>query len=121
MYSAPAELIESTDRAISWEYHSCKTPPLAVFQVRNLTYMVTRREKIKRSVCKVQEQIFNSYTKQLEQERVSGMPQSSLPHVRPQGQGLLTGCEGQTFVLISFLRKMNTFKITAVARLSFNY
>ncbi|NXX06818.1 JADE1 protein, partial [Larus smithsonianus] len=42
--------------------------------VRNLTYMVTRREKIKRSVCKVQEQIFNIYTKQL--ERVSGMPSS---------------------------------------------
>ncbi|XP_071308508.1 protein Jade-1 isoform X4 [Agelaius tricolor] len=45
-------------------------------RVRNLTYMVTRREKIKRSVCKVQEQIFNSYTKQLEQERVSGVPSS---------------------------------------------
>ncbi|NXI37108.1 JADE1 protein, partial [Galbula dea] len=44
--------------------------------VRNLTYMVTRREKIKRSVCKVQEQIFNNYTKQLEQERVSGVPSS---------------------------------------------
>ncbi|NXU70147.1 JADE1 protein, partial [Oreotrochilus melanogaster] len=44
--------------------------------VRNLTYMVTRREKIKRSVCKVQEQIFNMYTKQLEQERVSGVPSS---------------------------------------------
>ncbi|NXM79031.1 JADE1 protein, partial [Serilophus lunatus] len=44
--------------------------------VRNLTYMVTRREKIKRSVCKVQEQIFNSYAKQLEQERVSGVPSS---------------------------------------------
>ncbi|XP_044079919.1 protein Jade-1 isoform X3 [Neovison vison] len=41
-------------------------------RVRNLTYMVTRREKIKRSVCKVQEQIFNLYTKLLEQERVSG-------------------------------------------------
>ncbi|PNJ83864.1 JADE1 isoform 7, partial [Pongo abelii] len=40
-------------------------------RVRNLTYMVTRREKIKRSVCKVQEQIFNLYTKLLEQERVS--------------------------------------------------
>lgn len=37
--------------------------------------MVTRREKIKRSVCKVQEQIFNLYTKLLEQERVSGMHQ----------------------------------------------
>ncbi|NXN29935.1 JADE1 protein, partial [Nycticryphes semicollaris] len=44
--------------------------------VRNLTYMVTRREKIKRSVCKVQEQIFNTYVKQLEQERVSGVPSS---------------------------------------------
>ncbi|XP_022412622.1 LOW QUALITY PROTEIN: protein Jade-1 [Monodon monoceros] len=46
-------------------------------RVRNLTYMVTRREKIKRSVCKVQEQIFNLYTKLLEQERVSGAPPSS--------------------------------------------
>ncbi|NWR61033.1 JADE1 protein, partial [Bucorvus abyssinicus] len=45
--------------------------------VRNLTYMVTRREKIKRSVCKVQEQIFNIYAKQLEQERVSGVPSFS--------------------------------------------
>ncbi|NXL85615.1 JADE1 protein, partial [Alectura lathami] len=44
--------------------------------VRNLTYMVTRREKIKRSVCRVQEQIFNIYAKQLEQERVSGVPSS---------------------------------------------
>ncbi|NXK43078.1 JADE1 protein, partial [Piprites chloris] len=44
--------------------------------VRNLTYMVTRREKIKRSVCRVQEQIFNSYAKQLEQGRVSGVPAS---------------------------------------------
>nr|XP_058923113.1 protein Jade-1 isoform X8 [Kogia breviceps] len=49
----------------------------ASIQVRNLTYMVTRREKIKRSVCKVQEQIFNLYTKLLEQERVSGVPSSS--------------------------------------------
>jgi hypothetical protein len=38
----------------------------STFQVRNLTYMVTRREKIKRTVCKVQEQIFNLYTKLLE-------------------------------------------------------
>ncbi|XP_036089384.1 protein Jade-1 isoform X9 [Rousettus aegyptiacus] len=48
----------------------------ASIQVRNLTYMVTRREKIKRSVCKIQEQIFNLYTKLLEQERVSGVPSS---------------------------------------------
>ncbi|KAL8207035.1 UNVERIFIED_CONTAM: Protein Jade-1 [Gekko kuhli] len=45
-------------------------------RVRNLTYMVTRREKIKRSVCKVQEQIFNLYTNLVERERVSGMPSS---------------------------------------------
>lgn len=45
-------------------------------RVRNLTYMVTRREKIKRSVCKVQEQIFTHYTKLLEQEKVSGVPSS---------------------------------------------
>ncbi|NWW52038.1 JADE1 protein, partial [Pedionomus torquatus] len=44
--------------------------------VRNLTYMVTRREKIKRSICRVQEQIFNIYAKQLEQERVPGVPSS---------------------------------------------
>ncbi|XP_046315501.1 protein Jade-1 isoform X2 [Marmota monax] len=46
-------------------------------RVRNLTYMVTRREKIKRSVCRVQEQMFSLYTKLLEQERVSGVPSSS--------------------------------------------
>ncbi|XP_071411681.1 protein Jade-1 isoform X2 [Pithys albifrons albifrons] len=45
-------------------------------RVRNLTYMVTRREKIKRSICKVQEQIFNSYAKQLEQESITGVPSS---------------------------------------------
>ncbi|XP_077156427.1 protein Jade-1 isoform X6 [Paroedura picta] len=45
-------------------------------RVRNLTYMVTRREKMKRSVCKVQEQIFNLYTNLVERERVSGMPSS---------------------------------------------
>ncbi|XP_066429850.1 protein Jade-1 isoform X2 [Eleutherodactylus coqui] len=40
-------------------------------RVRNLTYMVTRREKMKRSVCKVQEQIFHLYTKLLDHERSS--------------------------------------------------
>nr|XP_033795017.1 protein Jade-1 isoform X1 [Geotrypetes seraphini] len=45
-------------------------------RVRNLTYMVTRREKMKRSVCKVQEQIFNIYTKFMEQEKISGVPLS---------------------------------------------
>lgn len=48
------------------------TRNLLSLQVRNLTYMVTRREKIKRSACKVQEQIFSLYTKLLEQDRVPG-------------------------------------------------
>ncbi|OCT97083.1 hypothetical protein XELAEV_18009306mg [Xenopus laevis] len=43
-------------------------------RVRNLTYMVTRREKMKRSVCRVQEQIFNLYTKISEQEKDLGFP-----------------------------------------------
>ncbi|KAM9466980.1 protein Jade-1 [Clarias gariepinus] len=41
-------------------------------RVRNLTYMVTRREKIKRSVCRVQEQIFHHHVRLLEQGRLSG-------------------------------------------------
>ncbi|XP_066528240.1 protein Jade-1 isoform X2 [Hoplias malabaricus] len=40
-------------------------------RVRNLTYMVTRREKIKRSVCRVQEQIFHHHIRLLEQGRLS--------------------------------------------------
>uniref|UniRef100_A0A3B4DLB8 Protein Jade-1 n=1 Tax=Pygocentrus nattereri TaxID=42514 RepID=A0A3B4DLB8_PYGNA len=42
-------------------------------RVRNLTYMVTRREKIKRSVCRVQEQIFHHHVRLLEQGRLSGI------------------------------------------------
>ncbi|XP_060035068.1 protein Jade-1 isoform X2 [Erinaceus europaeus] len=60
-------------------------------RVRNLTYMVTRREKIKRSVCKVQEQIFSLYTKLLEQDRVPGVAapslESSLLFNSPAGPG----------------------------------
>ncbi|XP_030642718.1 protein Jade-1 [Chanos chanos] len=41
-------------------------------RVRNLTYMVTRREKIKRSVCRVQEQIFHHHIRLLEQGRLTG-------------------------------------------------
>ncbi|XP_055499157.1 protein Jade-1-like isoform X2 [Leucoraja erinacea] len=43
-------------------------------RVRNLTYMVSRREKIKRSICRVQEQIFHHQMKLLEEERISGVP-----------------------------------------------
>lgn len=42
-------------------------------RVRNLTYMLTRREKMKRSVCKVQEQIFNLYVKLGEHENMPGV------------------------------------------------
>ncbi|KAI5102715.1 protein Jade-1 isoform X1 [Silurus meridionalis] len=42
-------------------------------RVRNLTYMVTRREKIKRSVCRVQEQIFHHHVRLLEQGRLAGV------------------------------------------------
>lgn len=41
-------------------------------QVRNLTYMVTRREKMKRSLWKVQEQIFQQQVRLLDQQLVSG-------------------------------------------------
>ncbi|XP_053559631.1 protein Jade-1 isoform X2 [Bombina bombina] len=47
-------------------------------RVRNLTYMVTRREKIKRSVCKVQEQIFNLYAKLVEQEGTAVVSSESM-------------------------------------------
>lgn len=41
-------------------------------QVRNLTYMVTRREKMKRSLWKVQEQIFQQQVRLLDQQIISG-------------------------------------------------
>lgn len=41
-------------------------------QVRNLTYMVTRREKMKRSLWKVQEQIFQHQVRLLDHELLSG-------------------------------------------------
>ncbi|XP_053317261.1 protein Jade-1 isoform X2 [Spea bombifrons] len=47
-------------------------------RVRNLTYMVTRREKMKRSVCKVQEQIFNLYTKLVDQEKSADIPMETM-------------------------------------------
>nr|XP_015824891.2 protein Jade-1 isoform X1 [Nothobranchius furzeri] len=45
-------------------------------RVRNLTYMVTRREKIKRSLCKVHEQIFQHQVKLLDHELLNGDPSS---------------------------------------------
>ncbi|XP_015233993.1 PREDICTED: protein Jade-1 [Cyprinodon variegatus] len=43
-------------------------------RVRNLTYMVTRREKLKRSLCKVQEQIFQNQVRLLDHELLNGDP-----------------------------------------------
>ncbi|RXM30711.1 Protein Jade-1 [Acipenser ruthenus] len=45
-------------------------------RVRNLTYMVTRREKMKRSVCRVQEQVFHHHIKLLEEDQLAGVPSS---------------------------------------------
>lgn len=41
-------------------------------QVRNLTYMVTRREKMKRSLWRVQEQIFQHQIRLIDQELLTG-------------------------------------------------
>ncbi|XP_054913096.1 protein Jade-1 isoform X3 [Poeciliopsis prolifica] len=43
-------------------------------RVRNLTYMVTRREKMKRSLWKVQEQIFQHQVRLLDHELLNGEP-----------------------------------------------
>lgn len=43
-------------------------------RVRNLTYMVTRREKMKRSMCRVQEQIFQQQVRLLDHELLTGDP-----------------------------------------------
>ncbi|XP_047467631.1 protein Jade-1 isoform X2 [Mugil cephalus] len=43
-------------------------------RVRNLTYMVTRREKMKRSLWKVQEQIFQHQVRLLDHELLKGDP-----------------------------------------------
>ncbi|XP_031729071.1 protein Jade-1 [Anarrhichthys ocellatus] len=47
-------------------------------RVRNLTYMVTRREKMKRSLWRVQEQIFQQQVRLLDHELLSGDPPEKL-------------------------------------------
>uniref|UniRef100_A0A671KWL7 Protein Jade-1 n=1 Tax=Sinocyclocheilus anshuiensis TaxID=1608454 RepID=A0A671KWL7_9TELE len=42
-------------------------------RVRNLTYMVSRRERIKRTLCRMQEQIFHHHIRLLEQGSVAGI------------------------------------------------
>lgn len=41
-------------------------------QVRNLCYMVTRRERTKHAICKLQEQIFHLQMKLIEQDLCRG-------------------------------------------------
>lgn len=41
-------------------------------QVRNLCYMVTRRERTKHAICKLQEQIFHLQMKVIEQDLCRG-------------------------------------------------
>lgn len=48
-------------------------------QVRNLTYMVTRREKMKRSLWRVQENIFQHQMKLLDHELLTG--ESAIPEI----------------------------------------
>lgn len=46
--------------------------PVWFYQVRNLCYMVSRREKLKLSQSKAQEQIFNLHVKLINQELSAG-------------------------------------------------
>lgn len=43
-----------------------------VFQVRNLCYMVTRREKMKHTLCDLQEKIFHLQIQLLEEDIAGG-------------------------------------------------
>lgn len=53
-------------------------------QVRNLCYMVTRRERTKHTICKLQEQIFHLQMKLIEQDLCRGR---HLPRRVPPPQG----------------------------------
>lgn len=48
-------------------------------QVRNLCYMVTRRERTKHAICKLQEQIFHLQMKVIEQDLCRGRRLPGLP------------------------------------------
>ncbi|KAH0629781.1 hypothetical protein JD844_012147 [Phrynosoma platyrhinos] len=58
----------------------------SVLQVRNLCYMVTRREKMKHSICKLQEQIFHLQMKLIEKDLYPGVP-TSYPNLKGMGIG----------------------------------
>lgn len=71
------------------------TPPVSephlLLQVRNLTYMVTRREKMKRSLWKVQEQIFQHQIRLLDQELLTGEPQTMSRDLKVRADGAECG------------------------------
>ncbi|XP_051578591.1 protein Jade-1-like isoform X1 [Myxocyprinus asiaticus] len=80
-------------------------------RVRNLTYMVSRRERIKRTMCRVQEQIFHHHIRLLEQGLVAGISSTrrleeamfyfrTAPPVPPYPQPLKGHC-GQNSALSS--------------------
>lgn len=49
-----------------------------ILQVRNLCYMVSRREKLKLLQSKAQEQMFNLHVKLVNQELSAGEPSAAL-------------------------------------------
>lgn len=59
------------------------TAPLPVFQVRNLCYMVTRREKMKHTLCDLQEKIFHLQIQLLEEDMAGGKGETKCEHASP--------------------------------------
>lgn len=73
-----------------------KTRTTPLLQVRNLTYMVTRREKMKRSMWKVQEQIFQHQVRLLDHELLTGQSDGC----RSPGRGYMSNhlvCDRRAF------------------------
>lgn len=72
-------------------------------QVRNLCYMVTRRERTKHTICKLQEQIFHLQMKLMEQDLCRGRHGTF-----PAGKVCLWGLEGPGSLLttIALIRSM---------------
>ncbi|XP_037098218.1 protein Jade-1 isoform X1 [Syngnathus acus] len=65
-------------------------------RVRNLTYMVTRREKMKRSLWRVQEQIFQHQVQLIDQELLSGNSAGNLQRLFSEEHLNSGGCRTRT-------------------------
>lgn len=61
---------------VSPRVDSCFRP---AFQVRNLCYMVTRREKMKHTLCDLQEKIFHLQIQLLEEDIAGGEEANGSP------------------------------------------